>query len=1032
MKHIKKSLGMLLALAMLLAFIPVFASADVVSSGPCGTSMNYSLDDGGILTITGSGAMTDYAAGGAPWYGKRSSIKYIIVESGPTTIGKYAFYNLPNLVSIGLPTSVKNVKEYGISNGPSLIFMCYAGTQGYQNITFATGNATSTFGWWSRCLAHGALNNDNFWTLDGNGELTIGGSGAMPNYGHGDPVTGYNSAPYAVFWERITKVTVGQNISYLGEGALSNLANMTSVIFSKNTSGGCALTSIGNYQFYKSGLISITIPDSVTTIGKWAFYDCGNLQTVKLPSSLTAIGEDMFAFDNALKSIVIPSGVESIGDKAFFSSGIKRISLPLSVKEIGVYAFNFFPLTDIYYEGTSAQRYDEITVADHNDRLESATWHYETKSGGVCGENLTWVLDLNNKLSITGSGAMSLTEGQYWKDYMADITEVTIGSGVTSIAANAFKDATAMTKVTIPSSVTSIGYSAFDNCPNVKAYISDLTAWCGISFGNYKANPLYNGNGLYQVIGRRILLFQTVEIPNTVTAINSYAFYGYTKIVSLTVPGSVQTIGYDAFCNCTNLKTVVLQEGVKTIEEDAFRASGVNDLTLPLSVTDIINGGFYDCASLATGVVHYAGTEADKANINIHQEYDADLLSATWECQPDVPAIAAPTGVKAKASGDKQITITWNAVEGATQYNVYRYRGSDKQYHYIGTTRTTDEHPTQYVDTGLNAGTNYHYKVVAAYKDATTTVVSEKSADASAKAIAAPAAPKNVTAKASGDKQITISWSKVTGATQYNVYRYNGTKKEYVYKGTTKATAEKPTEYVDSGLNAGTNYYYKVVAVIKDDNGTVVSAKSASAHAKAIKAPAAPTNVKAKASGDKAITVTWTAVAGATQYNVYRYNSTTQSYVYKGTTKSDAEKPTEYVDSGLTANTNYTYKVVAVIKDDNGTVVSAKSASATAKAINAPAAPNNVQATAQSGGKINITWNRVTVATQYNVYRYNGTTGDYKYIGTTKATDANPTTYVDTGRTVGTTYYYKVVAVIKNDNGTVVSAFSAAASAKAK
>ena len=133
----------------------------------------------------------------------------------------------------------------------------------------------------------------------------------------------------------------------------------------------------------------------------------------------------------------------------------------------------------------------------------------------------------------------------------------------------------------------------------------------------------------------------------------------------------------------------------------------------------------------------------------------------------------------------------------------------------------------------MTAGTTYYYKVVAVNKTSDYTLVSDMSASAHAKAVAAPAAPTGVTAKATGSKQITVSWTAVSGATQYNIYRYDSTKKEYVYKGTTLATAEKPTQYVNTGLTAGTTYYYKVVAVNKTSDYTLVSDMSASANAKA-------------------------------------------------------------------------------------------------------------------------------------------------------------------------------------------------------
>ena len=131
------------------------------------------------------------------------------------------------------------------------------------------------------------------------------------------------------------------------------------------------------------------------------------------------------------------------------------------------------------------------------------------------------------------------------------------------------------------------------------------------------------------------------------------------------------------------------------------------------------------------------------------------------------------------------------------------------------------------MDGNLTAGTTYYYyKVVAVTKGAGLTFVSEKSAYAKAKAIAAPSAPETVVASASTGK-ITVIWTACDGATQYNVYRYNGT--AYKYIGTTYDV----TSYVNSGVTAGTTYYYKIVAVTKDSGLTLVSDFSAYASAKA-------------------------------------------------------------------------------------------------------------------------------------------------------------------------------------------------------
>ena len=300
--------------------------------------------------------------------------------------------------------------------------------------------------------------------------------------------------------------------------------------------------------------------------------------------------------------------------------------------------------------------------------------------------------------------------------------------------------------------------------------------------------------------------------------------------------------------------------------------------------------------------------------------------AARTEPIPRLTKPATPTGVKAAATAAGTITVSWQKAAGATIYYVYRYKGDTKKYEYIGASTGTS-----YKATGLSGGTNYYFKVRSVNKADGTPYYGAYSAAVSAQAVSAPAAPQNVKAAASGEKQITISWTAVSGATQYNIYRYNGTSKTYVYKGTTYATAARPTQYVDKNLNAGTNYHYKVVAVKKTADYTLVSAKSADASAKALGTPGVPKNVKAVSNAAKTVTVSWSAVNGATQYNVYRYRGSDKQYHYIGTTFATADKPTQYTDTGLHTGTTYYYKVLAAAKGDGLTFVGEKSASVNAK-----------------------------------------------------------------------------------------------------
>jgi fibronectin type 3 domain-containing protein len=349
-------------------------------------------------------------------------------------------------------------------------------------------------------------------------------------------------------------------------------------------------------------------------------------------------------------------------------------------------------------------------------------------------------------------------------------------------------------------------------------------------------------------------------------------------------------------------------------------------------------------------------------------------------------AVPAPTGLQATA-GNATVALNWTAVAGATSYNVYRATTSGGEG---STALATGLTSASYTDNAVTNGTTYYYEVTAVESGTESLKSSEVSATPQ---VPAPGIPTNVGISA-GDKIVNLTWSAVSGATSYDIYRATTKGGE----GTTPyLTGVTTASYSDSGVVDGTTYYYEVSAVNGGGQSAVSSEVSATPQ---VPAPGAPTNLAATAS-DAQVSLTWSAVSGATSYDIYR--STTKGG--EGTTPYlTGVTISSYTNSGLTDGTTYYYEVSAVNAGGQSPVSSEVSAT---PQVPAPGAPTNLAATA-GDTQVSLTWSAVTGATSYDIYRSTtkGGEGSTPYL-----TGVTTNSYTNTGLTDGTTYYYEVSAV---------------------
>ena len=433
----------------------------------------------------------------------------------------------------------------------------------------------------------------------------------------------------------------GFPVTSIGFSAFSGCGGITSVTIPDGVESVGAVAFLGC-----TGLKSITVPGSVTSIGNNAFYGCGGFKTAGPIGGgydyefgwTKNIPDSAFYGCTGLTSMIIPDSVTSIGNNAFYGcAALKSITMGKGVTSIGDGAFtNCIKLTKVNYRG-NIEDWCRISFSDYDSNPlfytnnlyigdESVTDLIIPGSitaignyafFGCAGLTSVTIPDSvssvgNNAFEgcaglesvIIGNGVTSI--GKWAFDGCAGLTSVTIGNSVTSIGEGAFRGCTRLTSITVPVSVLSIGSSAFWGCTS----LTEIT----LPFvGNYR----YNNESAYQapfgyIFGTSpytggISTNQCNYYSSANPSITREIFYIPSSLKKVTIT-DCNYIQYGAFYNCSGLTSVVIPHSVKTIGDSAF----------------------FGCTGLAD--VYYTGTEKQKSAISINNENgkNDNLLNAKW------------------------------------------------------------------------------------------------------------------------------------------------------------------------------------------------------------------------------------------------------------------------------------------------------------------------------------------------------------------------------------------------------------------
>ena len=835
----------------------------------------------------------------------------------------------------------------------------------------------------------------------------------------------------------------------MGYNAFGNCKMLTSIEIPKSLNYiSTDYTHVG--PFSKTPLETVTFEKGTLEIANSLFADCNSLLTVEIPDTVTTIGGSAF-YNSALTKLELPYSVTTIEQSAFSNTKLAEINIPDSVNSIEKYAF---------------KNCRELSIVNLNSKLKKIA------EGMFEGSGINEIIIPESTVSISMNAFADC----------ANLKMINLPGSLTSIAANSFRNCDSLEELIIPDSVSEIGNYAFAeseklNKVKISSKLTEISSYLfyecpnlteiSLPYGVIKVDNYAFGN---------CTKLTSIKIPRTTTSISNTAFSYPERLTIFGVSGTFA----ETYANENNIKfinkpvsanSIIFDESLITLYKG--KSLTLNATITPIDFTDEIvwkstdnnvvtvdNIGKITAKNVGDATIKVTvGNVSATCKVKVIQPVTSISLNKTslvldaletyqliatvypnnafnkeieWSSSnPEIASVSNEGMVTAHKKGnaiitvktkdgseiEKKVNITVNNTahiisgikelesphnyeNNCSDYWVYSILNAEKLFVTFDEKTIVEEdfdfiylYDANGKEIGIYTGTQLAGKTIEIIGNTVKIqLISDASGNAWGFKVAQIIADKKIPELKLHivNSGLNLTWNEVVGATGYTIYRSTKSDSGFTYLASTISTS-----YTDTKVTEGITYYYKVRAYTKTDgvqvNGEFSEVVSGS---KGIGIP----NLTVTGSNE-GVLLKWNGVTGATGYTIYRSTKSDSGFTYLASTVS-----TSYTDTKVTEGTTYYYKVRAYTKTDgvqvNGEFSEVVSGS---KGIGIP----NLTVTGSNEGVL-LKWNGVTGATGYTIYRSTKSDSGFTYLASTVSTS-----YTDTKVTEGTTYYYKVRAYAK-------------------